>query len=170
LALAAVRDPQDLWRRFLLGVELRDSGRRLSARRTFTGYLERGSDPVCRAMCHDFLGDISVSRGEFDVALDHWGKSFSTCARRSPLLRMANFYRDRKDYVRAASYAAAALEVPWDDSHGGDRGQYTWEPHSILYWAKGWLGDIPGAQFHVTKCLEYLPKYEPFLRDRKFYF
>ena len=48
--------------------------------------------------------------------------------------------------IPANFYATAALELPWYPFYGADKRFYTNEPHQILYWAKGWMGDIPGAQ------------------------
>ena len=33
---------------------------------------------------------------------------------------------------------------------------YEQEPHELLYWAYGWVGDVANAQKHILICLDYL--------------
>lgn len=89
--------------------------------------------------------------------------------RREPLIKLAQIYMRRGQWTPANFYATAALELPWYPFYGANVAFYTNEPHEILYRAAGWLGDVPKAQKHLLKCLEFQPQNPDYLRDTQYY-
>jgi hypothetical protein len=120
------------------------------------------------------LPDITpdLSPEELDIIQLHYAHLAldTESTRREPLIKLAQIYSRRKEWVPANFYATAALELPWHGFYGSNRAFYTNEPHEILYAAKGWMGDIAGAQKHLLKCLEYQPQNPAYLRDTQYYF
>ncbi len=90
--------------------------------------------------------------------------------RREPLIKLAQIYSRRQQWTPANFYATAALELPWYPFYGANVGFYTNEPHELLYRAKGWLGDVAGAQKHLLICLDYQRENPAYLRDTQYYF
>jgi hypothetical protein len=86
------------------------------------------------------------------------------------LLRLAGSCRKANQYSGTAAYAAAALQIPYTPFYATDMREYRALPHAHLYWAKGWTGDIPGAQFHILEALKYEPFNPEFNRDVQYYF
>lgn len=125
---------------------------------------ERGQSMVYMGTCYDALG-------ETDKALEWWHKAFElTGNRREPLLCLAHYWKRKDKPAVVAAYAAAALQIPNNGFYANRVSNYTFEPHALMYWAKGWLGDIQAARQHLTKCLEYHPTETTFIRDMQFYF
>jgi hypothetical protein len=109
--------------------------------------------------------------GNPDLQVEWYHKAFYLdCTRREPLVKLAQFFQHNKNPMSANAYATAALEIGWSDHYANDRAHYEHIPHEILYWAKGWFGDIEGAKKHLTKALEFQPYNPNYLRDTKFYF
>jgi glycosyltransferase involved in cell wall biosynthesis len=125
---------------------------------------ERGQSVVYIGCCYEALGDN-------DKALEYWHKAYDLVGtRREPLIHLAQYWRKNNSPIRVASYAAAALEIPNNGFYGNRVANYTYEPHALMYWAKGWMADIPAARQHLLKCLEFHPTEERFLDDMQYYF
>lgn len=90
--------------------------------------------------------------------------------RREPLIKLAQIYMRRGQWLTAKYYATAAIELPWHDFYGANVAFYTNEPHEILYRCAGWLGDIAGAQKHLLICLDYQRENPDYIRDTQYYF
>ena len=89
--------------------------------------------------------------------------------RREPLIKLAQIYGRRQQWQMSMYYAVASLELPWYPFYGANEAFYKNEPHELIYRAAGWLGDIPRAQKHLLKCLEYNSKHPDYLRDTQYY-
>ena len=125
---------------------------------------EKAQSMVYVGQCYDMIG-------EKDKAVEWWSRAFHIDpTRREALMRLARFYLNNKTYQAATCYAMAATQIPWSAFYSNNKGHYTNEPHEILYIANGWMGNIPGAQEHITKALEHQPLNSNYLRDLRYYF
>jgi len=125
---------------------------------------ERGQSMVFMGTCYD-------ATGAPEKALEWWHRAFSlTGSRREPLIHLAYYWKRQDKPAMVAAYAAAALQIPNNGFYANRVANYTYEPHALMYWAKGWMGDIPAARQHLLKCLEYHPDEQMFIRDMDYYF
>lgn len=160
--------------------ELWWNGRPWSAAKEFKRHIEMDRWPAEKAESMLFLADIcgAMSGMEKHREKELLEEQIYWChravdtepSRREGLLKLAQIYRRRGEATPANFYATAALELPWHPFYGTDMRFYTNEPHEILYWAKGWLGDQEGARKHILKCLEYQRENPMYLRDTQYYF
>ena len=126
--------------------------------------LERGQSMV-------YLGDCYLAAGNDDKAMEWWGKALAqTNPRREAFLELAQYWKRKDNFRLTAAYAVAALEIPNNGFYANEVANYTFLPHELLYWAKGWMGDIPAARQHTLKVLEYQPDHSPAIRDLHYYF
>jgi glycosyltransferase involved in cell wall biosynthesis/tetratricopeptide (TPR) repeat protein len=125
---------------------------------------ERMQSMVYMGNCHEVLG-------EGERAMECWDKAILISGdRREPYIRLAQYWKAHNSPIRVAAFAAAALQIPNNGFYGNLVQNYTYGPHELMYWAKGWLGDIPAARQHLLKCLEYHPTEQRFINDMKYYF
>ncbi len=151
--------------------ELWWTGRPWSAAKEFKRHIEMNRWPAERAESMLFLADIHGAMEKPGEQIYWCNRAIETePSRREGLLKLAQIYQRRNQPIPANFYATAALELPWYPFYGANVAFYTNEPHEILYWAKGWMGDIPGARKHLLKCLEYQRENPFYLRDTQFYF
>lgn len=151
--------------------ELMYKGRYRSAIKEFQRHIdmnrwqnERGQSMMFMGNCYDYLG-------QGDKALEWWHRAFDlNVCRREPLLEIAHYWKKNNAFSATAAYAAAAMEIPENEFYGNRVCNYTYEPHYLMYWAKGWTGDIQSARKHLLKCLEYHPKDPTFINDMQYYF
>lgn len=151
--------------------ELWWNGRPWSAAKEFKRHIEMNRWQAEKAESMLFLGDIYGAMEQKEQQIEWFAKALDTDpTRREPLIKLAQTYMRRGQPVPANFYATAALELPWHGFYGSNKSFYENEPHEILYWAKGWSGDIVGARKHILKCLDYQPENPQYLRDTQFYF
>ncbi len=162
--------------------ELWWTGHPWSAAKEFKRHIEMNKWPAEKAESMLFLADICGAMSGMAKTPEQKEKllkeQIGWCvlaidtepSRREGLLKLAQIYQRRQQPIPANFYATAALELPWYPFYGANIHFYTNEPHEILYWAKGWMGDIKGAQKHLMKCLEYQRENPFYLRDTQFYF
>lgn len=151
--------------------ELWWNGRPWSAAKEFKRHITMNGWAAERAESMLFLGDIYGAMEHKDEQLEWFQKALNTEPnRREPLIKLAQTHMRRNEPIPANFYATAALELPWYPFYGANKNFYTNEPHEILYWAAGWMGDIPKAQKHILKCFEYMPDHPNYWRDAAFYF
>ena len=151
--------------------ELWWNGRPWSAAKEFKRHVDMNKWPAERAESMLFLGDIYGAMERPVEQIEWFHRALQTEPnRREPLIKLAQTYMRRNEPIPANFYATAALELPWYPFYGANMSFYTNEPHEILYWAKGWMGDIKGARKHLMKCLEYQRENPIYLRDTQFYF
>lgn len=147
------------------------TGRPWSAAKEFKRHIEMNRWPAEKAESMLFLADIYGAMEKPEEQLAWFHKAVDTePSRREGLLKLAQIYQRRKEPIPANFYATAALELPWYPFYGANVRFYTNEPHEILYWAKGWMGDIVGAKKHLLICLDYQRENPFYLRDTQFYF
>ncbi len=132
---------------------------------TMNGWIaERAQSMIFMGHCHGKLNNPEKQIAWYNQAF------YVDPNRREALIAIADFYKHNNNHKACAAYAAAALEIPWTDYYANNKSHYENYPHELLYWAKGWLGDIPGAQHHILKALDYQPLNPKYLADTKFYF
>lgn len=68
--------------------------------------------------------------------------------RREPLLRLAAARCRAGDFDAAAGHASQALAIPRTSPYPELEENYTWIPHSLLYWSLFWLGRKDEAREH----------------------
>ena len=118
-----------------------------------------------------YIGDAYGKLNQGDKQLEWYNKAFiHDSTRREALLKLAYFFKFHNKPQKVESYVAAAMEIPWSGFYADFKSHYEHEPHELMYWAKGWLGDIAGAQEHILKALEYQPYNPVYLRDTQYYF
>lgn len=151
--------------------ELMYTGRFKSAIREFEHHItmngwiaERAQSMIYMGKCYGFLND------PFNQAIWYSKAFYHDPTRRAALMELALFYKHQNAYPAAAAYASAALEIPWVDYYANEKSHYEDLPHAVLYWAKGWMGDIKAAQDHLLKALEYQPFHPEYLDHTKYYF
>ncbi|MES2006895.1 MAG: class I SAM-dependent methyltransferase [Patescibacteria group bacterium] len=151
--------------------EMMWTGRPRSAIKEFERHVAMNRWPAERAQSLIFMGDCYGTINQPEKQVECYNKAFYVCSdKRESLLKLAHFFRHNNNPKATAAYAAAALEIPWSGFYADSKADYEDVPHALLYWAKGWNGDIGGAQYHINKALEYSPYNANYLRDTKFYF
>jgi len=154
-----------------LARELMWTGHPLSAIDEFERHISMNKWPAERAQSAIFIGDCygMLNRPEKQIAWYNAG-FYIDPNRREALIKIASFYLFNKQYVPAIAYLKAALEIPWTDYYANDVSHYKNYPHELLYTCYGWLGNIPEAQKHIEKALEYQPLNSTYLRDLRYYY
>ena len=89
---------------------------------------------------------------------------------REQLIKVAKEYQKVNNYEATAIFAMAALQIPWVESSILSEAYSEEYPHALLYWANGWMGKIPEAQYHIMKCLDYQRENSRYMEDTKYYF
>lgn len=142
-----------------------------SALKEFKRHIALGGWFAERAESFIFIGDIEGVLSDPEKQIESYNKSFYVdSGRNTSLIRIAGFYLHNKNYQAAIAFAKAALEFNYTGFYADNLANYREVPHSILYKSYGWVGNIPKAQEHLNKCLEYQPYNAEFLRDTQFYF
>jgi len=151
--------------------ELLWCGKPKSAIKEFEHHIAMNRWKAEMAQSMIFIGDANGQLNQGDKQIEWYHKAFVLdSSRRESLIRLAHFFRARNEPQKVACYIAAAMEIPWVPFYANYRNHYTNEPHELMYWARGWLGDIEGAKYHILKALEYQPYNRIYLEHTKYYF
>ncbi len=171
LALDCYLNPENDRNSHYVGREFYWTGRPKMAIKEFQRHLDMKRWPAERGQSLCFMGDCYTMLGDEEKAVECWHKSISIEGqRREPWMRLAWHYYRKNDAHRAASYSAAAMELPWTDFYSNRMGHYTHEPLEINYWAKWMIGDREGSKEQYKKAVHMFPNHDKFKADRKFYF
>lgn len=171
LALDCLENPENDRNSHYLGRELLYTGRYKSAIKELKRHIEFNAWPAERAQSAIFVADAYGIIGNKDEQTKWYSKAYDIDPnRRESLIKLAQFYQKMNNHRAANTYAEAALTIPFTDYYANDMSHYKDVPHAILYHAKGWLGDIKGAQEHIMKALDYQPQHPKYLADTKYYF
>jgi tetratricopeptide (TPR) repeat protein len=147
------------------------TGRYRSAIKEFERHIAMDRWPAERAQSWIFTGDAWGALGNKDEQMAAYNRAiWVDSGRREAYLRLAQHHRSRGDWQAADCYAAASLEIPQSDYYANDQRLYGSVPHEILSVAKGWLGDVAGAQEHLKRALDYEPFNEEAIQNSQFYF
>ena len=96
-----------------------------------------------------FMGESLESLGRVDEAKDAYRRAFALDpTRREPLLRLATTCCRSGELQVAAQCATQALAILRTNPYPELEANYTWIPHSLLYWSLFWLGQKDQARVH----------------------
>jgi tetratricopeptide (TPR) repeat protein len=96
-----------------------------------------------------FVGECLEALGRADEATAAYRRAFVLDpTRREPLLRLASTHCRRGEFGPAAEYASRSLAIPRTSAYPELEANYTWAPHSLLYWSLFWLGRRDEARAH----------------------
>lgn len=112
---------------------------------------ERSQSMVFIGDCHYYLGNTDIQAQWYDKAV----KAYPN--RREAWLRLAEWAMKKKDYQLCASYARAALDIPYESFYANNANDYQDAPYRYLYLAYGYMGRVPEALEAINKCLDYKP-------------
>ena len=171
LALDCFQNPENDRNSHYVGREFLWTGRPRMAIKEFQRHCNMKRWPAEHGQSLCFMGDAYEMIGDEDKAVEAWHRSiFIEGQRREPWMRLAWHYYKKNDAHRAASYSAAAMELPWTDFYSNRMGHYTFEPKEINYWARWMLGDKEGSLKQYKDAVHMFPEHDKFKSDRKFYF
>ncbi len=154
-----------------LAREMMWTGRPKSAIQEFKRHVTMNKWDAERAQSLIFMGDCYGTLNLPEEQVEAYFIAFHTCSRkRESLLKLAHFYRANNNPQACAAFAEAALTVPWSGFYADSRPDYEYVPHALLYWAYGWIGNIPKAQEHINHALWYEPYNQQYLDDTRYYF
>jgi glycosyltransferase involved in cell wall biosynthesis len=171
LALDCFQNPDKDRQSHYFARELFYTGRYNSAIKEFKRHITLNGWRLEAAQSMIYIGDCYGKLNQPEKQVEWYNKSFYFDSnRRAALIRLAEFYKHNKNFKATATYASASLELPLIDYYSNDARHYAEYPHKLLYWAKGWYGDIEGAKHHIKKALEYQPYDSDCLRDLRYYY
>ena len=154
-----------------LARELLWTNRPKSAIKEFERHIKMNRWPTERSQSMIFTGDAYGILGDPEKQVEWYSHAYMIDPnRREALIKLAAFYQKNNIPKATAAYAKAALELVWTDYYANQKIHYEAYPHELLYWAYGWLGNIPEARKHILKALEYQPYNQKLLDETKFYF
>lgn len=154
-----------------LGREALWTGRPRTAIKILLEHIAMNRWPAERAQSMIFAGDACGAIGQPEEQSVWYHRAFELDpTRRESLLRLAGLYKQQDKPHATAAYAAGALQLPYHGFYANQMSDYTVTPHAYLYHAKGWMGDVAGAQHHILEVLRYQPFNAEANRDVKFYF
>jgi len=166
LALDALAHPeQPRWKHYL--------GRELYYRRWYRSAMavleehasmtDAWSAERSQSLC--FIGEcLEALEKPDEAAASYLRGSTVDATSREPLLRLAALCSRRGDFQGAAARAADALTIARTNAFAELDANYTWLPHSLLYWSLFWLGRRDEARRHWETCRRLAPD-DPQVRD-----
>jgi tetratricopeptide (TPR) repeat protein len=105
--------------------------------------------PAERSQSLCFAGESLEALGRDGEAKEVYRRAFALDpTRREPLLRLATTCCRRGEFEVAAQCASQALTIPHTNGYPEPQANYTWIPHSLLYWSLFWLGQKDQARAH----------------------
>jgi tetratricopeptide (TPR) repeat protein len=117
------------------------------------GWATERSQSLCYAgQCHEALGHSAEAEDRYRRALG------LDPTRREPLLRLAASLCSRGEFAEAVRFAREALAVPRTSGYPELEENYTWIPHSLLYWSLFWLDRKDEARSHWETYLSLVPE------------
>ena len=171
LALDCLLNPDNDRNSHYFARELLWSGRPKSAIQEFRHHISFDRWPAEKAQSLIYVGDAEGILNRPSLQVDWYCKAFYIdSGRNEALIKLARFYQHNQNYIATACYAAAALQVPYNGYYGNQMEYYTNVPNELLYWAKGWMGQIEEAKVYIAKALEYQPCNPVYLRDLRYYY
>jgi glycosyltransferase involved in cell wall biosynthesis len=171
LALDCYNNPDNDRNSHYFAREMFWQGRPKSAIKEFARHIDMNRWPTERAQSMIFTGDCYGALNQPDKQIEWYGKAFySDPHRRESLIKTAEFYKHNNVPKAVAAFAAAAMEIPWADYYANNKSHYENIPHELMYWAKGWMGEVNSAKYHILKAMEYQPFNSLYIRDLRFYF
>lgn len=114
--------------------------------------------PAERAQSRCFAAECFEALGQMDAAKEACSRAIALdSTRREPLLRLAALHSRLGEFEDAVACARRSLEVPHTSGYPELDANYTWVPHSLLYWGLFWLGRHHEAREHWETCAALMP-------------
>jgi tetratricopeptide (TPR) repeat protein len=105
--------------------------------------------PAERSQSLCYLGQSLEMLERIDEAKEVYRRAMTVDpTRREPLLRLATTCCRLGEFEFAAQCASQSLTIPDTNGYAEVEANYTWIPHSILYWSLFWLGRKDEARAH----------------------
>jgi tetratricopeptide (TPR) repeat protein len=113
-----------------------------------------------------YLGDLTLDP-------EWYHGSFHIYTRRQPLLKLSEYYMNKKEYLKAVCFAKASLEIDHQDDFSDELEDYTDKAHWLLYFNYWYIGKKDDSKIHYDICygyheLENMP--DKYLNDYRFYY
>jgi tetratricopeptide (TPR) repeat protein len=117
------------------------------------GWSAERSQSLC------FAGECLEALGKDGEAEERYRRAFAVdSTRREPLLRLATLSCRRGAFAAVAQHASDALAIPRTSGYPEPEANYTWLPHSLLYWSLFWLGRRQEARVHWDAYQALIPE------------
>lgn len=114
--------------------------------------------PAERSQSLCFAAECLEALGQRDEARQACRRAVTLdSTRREPLLRLAALHSQQGEFEAAATRAELALAIPRTSAYPELEANYTWVPHSLLYWSLFWLGRKNEAREHWEICRALAP-------------
>ncbi len=120
------------------------------------------------AWSHLYIADCYAAQKEFDLMVHHLHLSFGEKAFRTPLVKLAKYYREIKDWQRCLCYASAAIEIPDTEIFMREEEDYTHGPYDLRYLARYYMGDVAGAREDFARAVGLNPDPSKYEQDKQF--
>lgn len=115
--------------------------------------------PAERSQSLCFLGECLEALDRAGEAKEAYRRAFTLDqTRREPLLRLARLCCQRGEFELAAQCASQSLAIARTSAYPELEANYTWIPHSLLYWSLFWLGRRDEAREHWELCRSLAPE------------
>jgi tetratricopeptide (TPR) repeat protein len=119
-----------------------------------------GAWPAERSQSLCFLGESLEALGRIGEAKEAYRRAFMVDpTRREPLLRLAATCCRLAEFEVVAQCASQSLAIPYTSPYPEFEANYTWIPHSFLYWSLFWLGRKEQARAHWETYRSMAPEY-----------
>ena len=141
-----------------------------SAEKEFKRHLEISwwKPERCQSMIH--IADCHFKTGDEPGGVEWLHRAYQEDGgRREPLMKLAEYYFWKKDWMKTASYCMAALEIPFSGYYSTHKPYYAEVPHQFLAECKWHMGDREASKYHHGKALEYTPLNSKLLYDYRFH-
>lgn len=117
-----------------------------------TGWVLEKNESLCLVgRCWEELKDTKAAQAAYERACALDG------SRREPFLRLAQLHSRQGEFKKSVDYAQAALKIQERGPFAEADENYTYLPHSLLYWGLFWLGRRVEAKEHWLLCREMAP-------------
>lgn len=149
--------------------ELLWAGRPKSAINEFERHIAMGKWQTEASQSMIYIGDAKKQIG--DNPVENYQKAYNMeSGRREPLIRLAEWYMEQKDFQKVVAYVEMAMTIPRSNFYADYQEHYTYKPHEMLYLAYWYLGDNEKSKEHYDIAASYRPHHPAILTDRQFYY
>ncbi|MCK9371488.1 glycosyltransferase [Candidatus Dojkabacteria bacterium] len=151
--------------------ELYWTGRYKSAIKEFERHLTIGNWKAERCQSMIYIGECYMRLNDVEKGIEWMHRAYQEDGnRREPLIRLAETYYYRKEWLKVASYCMAALEIPFSGFYASNTSYYENVPHELLAEAKWFLNDKKASKEHFDKALAFKPLRGKLLYDYRFHY
>lgn len=153
------------------GRELFYYGRHKSAIEQFKRHIAMNRWPTERSASMCYIGESYLLMGNKDEAFKYFWMAFDLEPnRREPLMKMAEYYYERKMVDQILPILNAVLTIKGGDFYANYQPYYEHLPHEMMYWALWQKGAITASAMHFDACLGYQPLNPKYLHDFRWYY